>query len=203
MMLSLALVVLAQPAHVFDEETPFEVIETKGDLELSGRPVPDSKLSEYRVVTHAPYPPEKMCGVIFEWATKGEGQMGVKKPKVLEDGDTRRVVYNQAQHPVAANRDYAITVVREAQPSGACRIRYWASNEHAPAKPDGWVRLEKLWGSWALAPEKGGSRLVYTFFADPGGSIPNFMVRRVQKSAARDAVKAALDEARRRLEPAP
>jgi hypothetical protein len=115
--IALLLLVLAQPAGVFEKPDAI-----KG-----------SKCSEYRVVTDTPYPVEALLEYIYEWGTKGTDLPGVKLHKVLKDTPDDRVVYDQLEQPVVSDRDYALTVVRRSEPDGTCRIRFWTSNELAAA----------------------------------------------------------------------
>lgn len=201
MTLALLLAVLAQPAGVFDNPEPFVSLGEGGGLSLSGRAITGSPFQEYRVVTETPYSVAQLCEHIYEWGTKGKEHPGVKLHKVLEDGADRRVIYDQLEQPVVANRDYAMTVVRERVSASECRIRFWVTNDAAPEKPKGWVRMEKLWGSWRFEAVDGGkARLTYTLFADPGGSIPSFLVHGPQKTAAKDSVVAGLASVKQALE---
>jgi hypothetical protein len=188
-MTALLVLLLAQPTGVFENPEPWKVLENQGGLVLQARPIKGSAYSEYRVITDTPYPVAALCEHIYEWGTKGTDHPGVKLHKVLKDGPDDRVVYDQLERPVVSDRDYALTVVRRRETDGTCRIRFWTSNELAPPKPAGFVRMEQLWGSWRFAPLPGGkARLAYTLFADPGGSIPAFLVHGPQKSAAKDSV---------------
>lgn len=200
-MTALVLLLLAQPAGAFDNPAAFERLEAKDGVTLEGRAIKGSPYWEYRVVTETPYPVPALCEHIYEWGTKGSDHPGVKLHKVLEDGADARVIYDQLEQPVVANRDYAMTVVRERQPEGECRIRFWVANHAAPARPDGFVRMDKLWGSWRFEPlPEGRSRLTYTLFADPAGSIPPFLVHGPQKSAAKDSVRAGLAKVKAAVE---
>jgi len=193
--------VLAQPAGVFENPEPFRVLEVKAGLTLQARAVRGSKLSEYRVVTDTPYSVAALCEHIYEWATKGTDHPGVKLRKLLKDGPDERVVYDQIEESVVSDRDYALTVVRRREPDGTCRIRFWTSNELAPPKPAGFVRMERLWGGWLFEPLPGGkARLTHTLFADPAGSIPAFLVHGPQKSAVRDSVLRGLRRVKAALE---
>lgn len=200
-MIALVLVVLAQPAGVFENADAFEVLESKAGLTVQARAIQGSKFSEYRVVTETPYPVEALCEHIYEWGTKGSDHPGVKLHKVLKDTPDDRVVYDQLEQPVVSDRDYALTVVRRREPDGSCGIRFWTSNELAPAKPSGFVRMDKLWGSWRFEPLDGGkARLTYTLFSDPGGSIPPFLVHGPAKSAAKESVVTGLSKVKAALE---
>jgi hypothetical protein len=199
--ITLFLLVFAQPAGVFENPDAFKVLEVKDGLTLLGRPIKGSKYSEYRVVTDTPYPASALCEHIYEWGTKGTDHPSVKLHKVLKDTPDDRVVYDQLEQPVVSDRDYALTVVRRREPDGTCRIRFWTSNELAPPPPAGFVRMDKLWGSWHFEPLPGGkARLTYTLFADPGGSIPSILVHGPQKSAARESVVTALQKVKAALE---
>jgi hypothetical protein len=200
-MTALLVLLLAQPVGIFENPEPFKVLESKGGLVLSGRPIKGSKLSEYRVTTDTPYSAAALCEHIYAWATKGTDHPGVKLRKLLKDGPDERVVYNQIEQSVVSDRDYALTVVRRREPDGTCRIRFWTSNDLAPPKPAGFVRMERLWGGWQFEPLPGGkARLTYTLFADPGGSVPAFLVHGPQKSAAKASVITGLKKIKATLE---
>ena len=62
--------VLAQPAGVFENPEPFRVLEVKAGLTLQGRSVRGSKLSEYRVITDTPYPASALCERITNGAPR-------------------------------------------------------------------------------------------------------------------------------------
>ena len=51
-----------------------------------------------------------------------------------------------------------------------------------------------------MAEPSGGSKLTYTLFSDPGGSIPSILVHGSQKKAARDAALQALSKTKHYLE---
>lgn len=201
-MSSLLLLVLAQAvtpvwdAEVFTNATPWKSLET-GAITVDSRPIKDSVYFEYRTITETPDSVDTLCTAVFEWGTKGSDSSNVKLSKLLKDGDDERVVYNQIEQPVVSNRDYAMTVVRKRDASsGTCRIRFRATNEFAPPLDKGVVRMNGLWGSWTFEPlASGKSRVTYTLFSDPGGSVPAFLVHGPQKSAAKDSIVKALQKA--------
>ena len=105
-----------------------------------------------------------------------------------------RVVYEQLAIPVVSNRDYAMTVARWPKlEGGKCRIRFRATNDAAPELPKGYVRMDKLWGEWFFEPQDDGkTRLTYTMFSDPAGSVPPFLVQGSLVKAVKDSVLKAL-----------
>lgn len=160
-----------------------------------------SDFFEYRAEVSTSHPVPALCEAIYDWGTKNPDQGMTTLNKVLEDRGDVRVVYNQVSAPVVAKRDYVMTVVRERLPDGNCRIRFRATNELAPAKPDGFVRMNKMWGEWLLESKgEGSSKITYTLFSDPAGSVPPFLVHGSQRSATRDSAARALEKTKQFLE---
>ena len=196
---ALALLLLTQTpvwdAEPFKNPAPWKSVE-KGALSLDERPVKDSPFAEYRAIATTASSIETLCLAVFEWGTKGADSPGLKASRVLRDGDDERVVYQQIDQPVVSSRDYAMTVQRRRDPSGVCRIRFAATNELAPPKGPGVVRMDGLWGSWTFEPAPGGkTQVTYTMYSNPSGSVPPFLVHGSLKSAVRDSLLKALKKA--------
>lgn len=194
----LVMLTLAQqpPVELFERSAPFESVSQKDGLTLTQRSVPSSALSEYRVETQTSLTVEQLCDAVYEWGTRQGDGPNVTLHKVLRDGADLRVVYDQISAPVVANRDYALTVIRERPGPTTCRIRFWVTNELAPPKPDGFVRMSKLWGEWLFEQSPTGATLRYTLFSDPAGSVPAFLVRGPQREATVKSVQVALEKTR-------
>ena len=198
----LLLLVLSQfNLDVFENADPFIAVEDKDGVKVSRREVKGNPYQEYRVEVATTLPVEALCFEIFEWGTKDGDGPSVVLHKVLQDGADTRVVYNQIAQPVVANRDFALTIVRERLADGNCRIRFRTTNEAAPPKPEGFVRMDKVWGEWRIdAVAAGGARLTYTLFSDPAGAIPSFLVHGSQQKSARAAAIQALAKTKHYLE---
>lgn len=202
-MTPLLVVALLSPAQFpLDENAAtFEPFETVDGLPTFARPVKGSPFKEYRIETSAPYTPGELCEALFEWGTRGADTPGLLSSRVVVDGADERTIYAQFSFPIVANRDYVLHVKRERLDAGRCRIRFRTTTASAPPRPDGFVRMDKLWGEWDLsvAPE-GGARLSYTLFSDPAGSVPAFLVHGDQRASARRTVKAGLEKTRQLVE---
>lgn len=185
----------------FELTTPWRSLDT-GKIKLDARPVTPGAYSEYRAITDSTPSVEAFCVAVFEWGTHGTDNPGTKLSRLLRDGDDERVVYTQLEQPVVSNRDYALTVSRrrertEAGQTQRCSIRFIVTNEFAPPKTEGMVRMERLWGSWTFERGEGGlTRITYTLFADPAGSIPPFLVHGAQRSAAKESLEMAITKAK-------
>lgn len=192
-MTMLALVAVLSQFPIDENAAAYEKLESADGITLLGRPVKGSPYQEYQLQTAAPYQVADLCEAIFEWGTRGSDSPGMVLSKVLVDGENQRIVYAHISQPIVANRDYVLSVKREWLSPQHCRVRFRTTTESAPPRPEGFVRMEKLWGEWNLvAKAEGGSSVSYTLFSDPGGSVPSFLVHGGQKSAAKDSVTRAM-----------
>ncbi|MDP3505622.1 MAG: START domain-containing protein [Myxococcales bacterium] len=197
MLLALTTAALLGQFPIDTNVAAFETLESSKGLTLSGRAVPASPYREYRVETRTPHTVNDLCVAIFEWATGGVDLPGVVASKVLTSGENDRVIYAQLSFPIVSKRDYTLSVKREWLGQGRCRIRFRATTDGAPPTPNGFVRMEKLWGEWDLVTEPaGGTHLTHTLFSDPAGSVPSFLVHGDQKASTRDSVTRALEKTR-------
>lgn len=109
-----------------------------------------------------------------------------------------RWFYARIDPPFVAARDYTLRVEAAELPSpeGAALQLVWrVDNARGPAPRPGTVRVEHSEGAWTFSPVDGGARTRarYELEADPGGSIPRWIARRVQLAG----ILAAFDELRR------
>ncbi len=186
---ALLLLALAQfPLDVFENDAPFKEIDTRDGWVMSKRAVKDSPFAEYRIVMHSPDSVADLCEAIYDWGTRHNDAPTVTLNTMLDDGENLRTMYTQISQPVVASRDYALTSKREKLSEGVCRIRFFVTNDVAPPRPRGFVRLDHLWGEWQLeAIPDGGSTVTYTLYSDPGGSVPPFLVHGRQQKLTREA----------------
>jgi hypothetical protein len=171
-------------------------VETTDGLTVEGREVKGSVYQAYRVTTETPVDVESLCVAVYEWGTGGTDREGISLSKLLKGGEDERVVYTQVKQPVVSNRDYTMTVVRW-RDAGTCHIRFFTTNELGPTVPEGFVRMNDVWGGWDFVPAAPGKVGVsYVLFADPAGSIPPFMVHGSQRKSTRESVSTALSKAK-------
>ena len=181
-------------AAQFDSTVPWEKVSTTDGLALEQRSVEATSAREFRITATTAVSVDALCESVFEWGTRGKDVPGLKTRQPISTVPDERVVYDQFETPIVSNRDYAITVKRTRDAAGGCRIRYWATNDKAPPVPDGYVRITRLWGSWTFTPAEGKTKLVYTQFSDPGGSLPAFLANGSQRDVALLTVKNALEK---------
>ncbi len=174
------LLLTAEPA-----EPDWKTESAPAGVTLESRPVKDSAFYEYRAQTDTDAPVSALCDAIFDWGSIEKDHDQLKSRTLLEDLGERRIVYDQLDPPVVSCRDFAFTVARDRRPDGSCRLDFFPTNDKAPKAPDGWVRMEKLKGSWTFEPKPDGkTHVTYRLWADPAGAIPAVFVHGSQREAA-------------------
>lgn len=186
----LSLVLAGEPAWAKDSEVDGISIELR---EVAGSPFPELRLVHVtKKATLA-----QLCDEAWGDGRYDPTEPDLKARRVLEEDAGVRLTWEEIAPAVVSPRDYLLrqTVERSAN---RCVVRYQATTDpRAPAKA-GFVRISKLWGSWAFEAEEGGVKVTYLSFSDPGGSIPAFLVRGPQRSAAVTWMKRTVENASRR-----
>ncbi len=103
-----------------------------------------------------------------------------------------RIVYDQLNAPVVANRTITFAIKRSHAGDGTCAVESHAQSDKAPPTPEGWVRIEKMNTSWHFEPREGKTRVTFVLFVDPGGSVSAFLVRGPQRAATLNTLRTAV-----------
>ncbi|MBL8921482.1 MAG: hypothetical protein JNJ54_21660 [Myxococcaceae bacterium] len=197
--MSALLVVLVFSQVAADAGEAFEPVDTKNGVALLARRVPGSPFKEYQAKLTTTVSAKDLCEGVFDWATLAPESPGLTEHKLLVDVADRRVIYAHISQPVVANRDYVLEVVRERLDEAHCRVRFRTTTEAAPPKPDGYVRMNKVWGEWRFDATPGGTEVAYSLFSDPAGSIPAFLVHGPQRDVTRDTIVLAVERVKQAL----
>jgi hypothetical protein len=159
----------------------FTTLEARDGVTVASRPVPGSDFLEYRLTAPLPYPVERLCGLI--WASKREN---VTRQVLAETADSR-TTYDQVHPVLVSQRDYALVTTRSRPGAGRCRIDFQVHNELAPPLQAGWVRIERMAGSWLFTqgPE-GVTQVTYVLHTEPGGGLSPFFTQGAIRAQVRD-----------------
>lgn len=157
---------------------PFKV---KHGIPVERRPVPGSRFFEYRATVAAAVAPETIIDHMWRHVQEGRAPL-IKKRQVLKQEPTELVMYDQVKTPVVSDRDYTLRVRRITGPGDhRYQMTYETANQLGPPVDPKHVRIPAIRGRWLIEPDdKGGSRLTYQSFSEPGGTIPAFMIHGAQ-----------------------
>jgi hypothetical protein len=154
-------------------------IRTRDGVTYEKRAVPGSKFYEYRATVVVPVPPAVALDAV--WSTVTETiPTSVQKRQIVSRSADELVVYDQIRTPIVSDRDVAIRMRRSVRPDGG-EVRFDSDPSGAPPPDPKHVRVPIVRGGWTVTTAPGGSRLVYTCYSEPGGSVPAFLVRGFQQ----------------------
>lgn len=175
----LVLALLSSGAAAHADEAWVE-LQTKNGVTYEKRGVSGSKWLEYRGTTTVPLSPAETLAQIWSGITEALPST-VKKREVLRKSDTEFVVYDQIKAPVVSDRDVTIRISKVVRPD-VIEVRFQSDESLGPPPASGYVRIPVVRGAWTLvAAPGGGTRLSYTCYSEPGGSIPAWLARGAQR----------------------
>jgi hypothetical protein len=167
----------------------------KGRIHVERRAVPGSKFFEHRAYATTRATPEMVEDAIWTGVMEALPKT-VKKRTVISKSDDEYVVYDELQTPVVSDRDATIRIRRL---RAEHRVTFETVNELGPPPNRHYVRLPVVRGGWQVAPDGTGSKITYTCYSEPGGSIPAWMVRGPQADQMFIDVQRILDRADARV----
>ncbi len=185
---------LAQFTDRPDAEAGWSKYVTKGGVTLERRAVAGSKFYEHRAVLELPVDPAHAAAEVWA-ALRGSDMDSLKQRQILRESADELLIYDQIRTPVVSDRDYTITVRRIHDPlKQRTEFRCETHNELGPPPASGHVRIPIVRAGWMVEPDgKGGTRLHYFAYSEPGGLIAAFVARGAQADRSlADVIRMAL-----------
>jgi hypothetical protein len=189
-----------------DEKTaPWEPVRDEDGIAVVSRTVATSPLREFRGNGRVEAPLAAVLAVIRDCPHRPEWMYQALESHVVEESDRRQVSYtlNSAPWP-ATDRD--IVVQSDISVDSALHILFVDFHEvtdpRAPPQK-GAVRMPLVRGHWALHPvDHGRATMVeYQVHADPGGSVPSWVINRVSKKLPWETIQGLRRQTARRRYP--
>lgn len=145
-----------------------------------------------RATADLPFPAERIAALVCDFTNYPDLLPGVREARVLATDDPDRTEIYMRYAPrflIVSARDVVVRVERYESPSSEGLGCHWQHVEDAAAPAPGTVRMDTLRGRWDVAPLTADrSRVVYEVAADPGGSLPAWLVRRGALGAPPDVI---------------
>ncbi|HEY6901537.1 MAG TPA: START domain-containing protein [Puia sp.] len=151
----------------------------KEGIAIYTRTPSDSKFKAIRVVCELDATLSQLVAVILDVNTGAEWVYSTKTSVLLKQiSPSELLYYSEVSIPwPASNRDF-IARLKAVQDTHTRVVTIYGPTEpgYIPAKKD-IVRVQKSEGKWVITPlAKGRVRVDYTLKADPGGSLPAWLV---------------------------
>jgi hypothetical protein len=177
-----ALVLLAAVVSIADVDAAggWATYATRDGVTLERRKPEGSRFYEHRAAVD-------LAGVDVTWAAgeiwkalRGSDMDSLKHRDILAESADELLIYDQIRTPVVSDRDYTI-VVRRRRAGARVWFECETVNERGPAPAAGFVRIPVIRAGWYVEPDgRGGTRLGYFAYSEPGGSVPAWLVRGAQ-----------------------
>ena len=203
--LALAAAVTAPEVHA-DNTGLWEQVRDEVGIHIQRRKVEGSSLHEFqgRGVIEAPLP--TVLAVLHDVGSAPEWMHKCVAAHVVEHIDDRHeVVYNRTAAPwPVSDRDTVVSseAVFDAR-THEVRIDFWSVTHPKEPPVRGVVRMPSLRGHWILSPLNAGraTQIEYQVHADPGGSLPGWIVNMVSKEIPFQTIARLREQVKRRHYP--
>jgi hypothetical protein len=178
-------------------DAPWHTEKVEDGIKVEFREVKGSSFDELRLSTDSSTRLDALCDAIWAKDVGSKTEGNFKKRVVIREDEHERWTYEQIHAPLVSDRDYVmkVTLVQPAS-TGRCEVAFEASKDPAYPPTEDHVRLTTIRGNWVLTPRENGKvRITYQLYSDPGGSVPAFLAKGGQRSAAVDFFKTILSRA--------
>jgi Polyketide cyclase / dehydrase and lipid transport len=148
----------------------------KDNVEIYKRQLKTDTEPEIKGVGNIATTQEKALAFVTDIPKYGKLIKGVKTAEVLKTGTNELYAYFYIDFPwPAADRDYSVHYQWEVKDNKTI-IKWKDANYWRPDVPKGVARIEKIRGSWVFEDNTDGTiKATYTFLADYGGDLPDWI----------------------------
>ncbi len=189
-------------AAVADEGAWEEVARTDDGIAVQMREQRGTTVKEVRATLRIPAPPRIVLDAACDPRSFRKSLEYVERQRYYWIGDPDVwFTYQLLDYPVVTKRDYVLRYERTMDPArGIYRLSWSTSTEKGPAPREDAIRVTLATGGIDVVPEDGGERSLLTFrlLADPGGSIPGWVINIANRLSLPDIVREIRDAAIRR-----
>jgi hypothetical protein len=154
----------------------WQQLRVEGGLTLSKRVVAGERFPELRVQATTALPGVKLTSYLLG-SYIDQADPGISRKLVERTAESAEWT-DLIKTPIISDRCATTRLsLRREENSGGATVEFVSRGVWPTGKPStGCVPLRSH-GSWSFQPVAGGTRVTYTIFADPGGTVPSFLVR--------------------------
>jgi hypothetical protein len=164
----------------------WRVHSTRDGIQVERREVPGSRYYEHRAIVEIPVSPEAAAADVWS-ALRRSDMEAIKHREILREAPDELLLYDQISTPVVSDRDYVISVKRVHDAAKRrWEFRCATVSGVGPPPAAGFVRIPMIRAGWVMEPgERGGTKLTYYSYSEPGGMITALLARGAQADRAR------------------
>ncbi|MEO6952904.1 MAG: START domain-containing protein [Polyangia bacterium] len=189
----------ALAARAAAQDGGWEEVDDDGFAKIESRPVAGVKVREIRITATLKHPAQRLAALIGDVAHYSSFMPPTEVTKALGStmspkGNSGRF-YIVIDPPLIHRRDYCVQIDMSKLADGRLQTLFRTSSDGCPPEKSGLVRMNRVEGSWTLAPlPDGTTRVTYQAVTDPAGTVPTWMVNRAAGGSVRGMFR-ALDKA--------
>ena len=175
-----------------DNPNKWEKVEDSDRIQVWARDVPGSPIREIKAVCVIGMPAKRIWDTLADIDHYTEFMPYVEKAFIVSRFDGGHYEYQLIDPPLVDERDYTVKVTLEVDEAAGRFKRSWApANDKGPKKPEDVVRVEINQGYWQIiAKGPDSAEVTYYLYTDPGGSIPNWIANKANKTSVPDLMRA-------------
>jgi sterol desaturase/sphingolipid hydroxylase (fatty acid hydroxylase superfamily) len=190
-----ALMAMAPSLGATEQEAEWQALSNQDGILIERRFHQGFRVYEVRATTWSPLPPAAIFETVWKQREHREFVPYLKRLDLLSESGDERVTYEQVAVPLARDRDYTVRLHKHVdQGIQRYEILFASANDAGPPPDGSHVRVAQIRGRWLIEPgsQNKGAKVKYEVLSEPGGSIPTWLINRVQGEAAARLVRAML-----------
>ena len=160
-------------------QASWELRRERDGISMYTREVQGSRYREVKAVMELDHSMEKVYALLEDIPGQQRWMADMVEVRLLEDDPVNPVQYSRIRAPRPVQDRDVVIITRVERQAGRI-IRHFESATHRDApSPSNVVRIDSTRGSWqldSLAPAR--TRVTYINHAEPGGSLPAWLVNR-------------------------
>ncbi|MCH7667551.1 MAG: hypothetical protein IH936_16700, partial [Acidobacteria bacterium] len=134
--------------------------------------------------------PDEIAAWIEATHTYVDWQHNCEEARQIRREGSITIGYNRIGSPwPVSDRDVVLRSTRTNLAGGGIRMDFRNTTDSEVPVNRGVVRMPRLIGSYDLTPVEGGTLVIYTVDSDPGGSLPNWLVKQASKNLPYNTLK--------------
>lgn len=177
------------------QKTEWKLAKSGDGVEVYTRTRDGDKVKEFKAKTTVNKPVETVVSLIDNINAYPKWQDNCDDAHVVKERDGDLVVarYTASTPWPFTDRDVVIEMKKQPQANGGVNITLTSRHELYPEQKK-YTRIKDAGGFWEIVPlSDGSSSVTYQFHADPGGSVPNWLINMFIVQGPFNSLKAMKD----------
>ena len=156
----------------------WELAKNKNEIKIYTRQAEGSAIQEFKAITNITAKMKSLESLIDKVSEYPDWQVNVASAKILKQVNlNEQSIYYTSDIPWPfMDRDIVVNTHKTINKKGIVTYSISSSPDYIKEKED-FVRIRNAKGKWQFTPKEDGKiEVIYQFYADPAGSLPNWII---------------------------